>query len=223
VTFDAFRCAIDDYRYLRERSYSARAALKLVGDRHELPAEQRNLLFRGVMPRAEAAGRRTRLVPDTAVRGRRLGIDWYNVLITVESYLKGATVFVADDGVVRDAAAVHGSYRVSRLTEQAIGALASAVQAAAPSAVDIFVDAPVAFSGEMAAILRARFSGGPFPVTVRVIDSPDHELKLFDGVVATSDSAVIDRAESVLDLARAALAAAHGFQPPTLGDLGRAP
>jgi hypothetical protein len=216
-----FRCAIDDYRYLRERSYSARAALKLVGDRHELPAGQRNLLFRGVMPRVEAAGRRTRLVPETAVRGRRLGIDWYNVLITVESYLKGATVFVADDGVVRDAAAVHGSYRIGHLTEQAVGALASAVQTAAPSAVDILVDAPVAFSGEMAALLRTRFSGGPFSVSVRVIDSPDHELKTYAGVVATSDSVVIDRAESAFDLARAALAATYGFQPPTLEDLAQ--
>ena len=74
-----FEPAITDYRYLREIGYSPKAALKLVGDRHELSASERNLLFRGVSPVAAARARAARLVAPQDVAGRPLGVDWYNV------------------------------------------------------------------------------------------------------------------------------------------------
>ncbi len=215
--------AIADYRYLRERGYAPHAALKLVGDHHELSARERNLIFRGVLPRALAWARTARLVTPADAAGRCLGVDWYNVLITVESYLKGIVVFLADDGVVRDAAAVHGSYRSGPVTDRAVGTVIDAMRKLAPARVDLLVDAPVAFSGRMAAGLRDRLSGLPFAARVEVVESPDYALKDYCGVVASSDSAIIDRAARVLDLARFALQEAFGFAPPDLSALAPPP
>lgn len=215
--------AIADYRYLRERDYSPRAALKLVGDHHELSARERNLLFRGVLPRALAGARAARLVSAADAAGRCIGVDWYNVLITVESYLKGIAVFVADDGLVRDAAAVHGSYRSGLITDQAIGVVVEAMRKLSPARADLLVDAPVAFSGQMAAALRDRLRGLPFASRVEVVESPDYALKGYCGVVASSDSAIIDRAAKVLDLARFALHEAFGFEPPDLAAVALQP
>ena len=85
----SFQDAIRDYRYLKNRGYPDKAALKLVGDHHRLGAQERNCLFRAVFAGRDCRRRRRKLVDPPAVDGQRLGVDWYNVLITVESYLKG--------------------------------------------------------------------------------------------------------------------------------------
>jgi hypothetical protein len=209
-----FNEAIADYRYLRERSYPEQAALKVVGDRYRLTAKQRNLLFRGVLPEPVARARRAKIVAFDSVAGRAIGVDWYNVLIIVESYLKGVAVFLADDGVIRDAAGVHGSYRTGSATERATAAVLEALRDAAPGRVDLYVDAPVAFSGDMAEGLRVKLRGFPFACGVEVAESPDYFLKSYRGIVASADSVILDAAAGVLDLARHSLHRAFGFDPP---------
>ncbi len=118
-----FANAVKDYRYLENRAFPDKAALKLVGDRYELTKIQRNMLFRGVVSRSDSIERLGKLVERAQFRQYPLAIDWYNVLITIESYLKGLPVFLADDGVLRDATGMHGSYRMGKVTEQAFDVL----------------------------------------------------------------------------------------------------
>ncbi|OHD67525.1 MAG: hypothetical protein A2177_01725 [Spirochaetes bacterium RBG_13_68_11] len=159
------------------------------------------------------------MVRSDDVRGSCLGIDWYNVLITAETYLKGGMLFLADDGVTRDAAAVHGSWRRSPLTGPAIDAIVSALGRLEPGRIDVFLDSPVAFSGELAAELRSRIgeavSGAAF--TVALAASADWPLKRYQGIVASSDSVVLDSAIMVLDLPRHALGWRYGFTPSPIG------
>src|SRR5208337_5604124 len=115
-----FAEACATYKLLRDKGYPEKATLKLVGDRHELSRIQRNCMFRGVIGEITAARRRAKIVAPSVVSGQPLGLDWYNVLITVESYLRGQLLFVADDGMVRDASAAHGSYRQAGPTGRAI-------------------------------------------------------------------------------------------------------
>ena len=84
-----FQRAIEDYRFLKNRRYSDKAALKLVGDRYRLTSNERNCLFRAVIADADCALRKQKLITLDALVNKPLGVDWYNVLITVESYLKG--------------------------------------------------------------------------------------------------------------------------------------
>jgi hypothetical protein len=65
----------------------------------------------------------------------------------------------------------------------------------------LFFDAPISMSGELAQgvrnqLKRAHLSGDAMAVKV-----PEKILIGFSGVVATSDTAVIDRSKKVLDLA----------------------
>ncbi len=209
-----FAEAIADYRFLRERSYPEQAALKIVGDRYRLTAKQRNLLFRGVLPETVARSRRAKIVPLESVAGSAIGVDWYNVLIVVESYMKGVAVFLADDGVVRDAAGVHGSYRPGSHTGRATALVLDELRRAQPARVDFYVDAPVAFSGDMAAGLRLRLPELPFAAGVEVAESPDYFLKSYRGIVASADSVILDAAAGIFDLARHSLQRAFGFDPP---------
>jgi hypothetical protein len=214
-----FREACTTYRYLLDRGFTDKASIILVGDRHRLTKTERNCLYRGVTSQLVGSRRQGKIVPPPRVRQASLAIDWYNVLITVESRLRGLPVFLAEDGVVRDASATHGSYRPSHITAQAMDALVSTLATLWPSRVVAWLDSPIAFSGEMARDLRSRLLGLPFPCEVSLALSADYPLKAFAGIVATSDSVLLDKAESVCDLARIVLVTAWGFSPPPVQDL----
>ncbi len=213
----SFRKAIEDYRYLKNREYSDKAALKLVGDRWRLATLERNCLFRAVFAEADCRLRRAKLVSPAAAAGRPLGVDWYNVLITVESYLKGFPVFLADDGLLRDSSGVHGSYRAGKVTDAAVKAILSGLERLGLKSLELCLDSPISHSGAMAEELRERIAGRlAIPFTVSLSPSADYPLKSFAGVVATSDSSIIDRegVREVLDLARFALESSYEAELP---------
>ncbi len=212
----SFAEALRDYRYLRNRGFPEKAALKLVADRWRLAAVERNCLFRAVFPEDHCRLRRAKLVGPQAVGGQALGVDWYNVLITVESYLKGYPVFLADDGLLRDSSGVHGSYRPGKVTEAARGKILETVASLAPARLELFLDSPISFSGAMAEQLRREAPACPCEVTVS--PSADYPLKSFPGVVATSDSSIIERegVREVLDLARHVLEFSYQAEIPAV-------
>jgi hypothetical protein len=123
----------------------------------------------------------------------------------VESYLKGFPVFISDDGLVRDSSGVHGSYRAGKITERGITEILSTIADLRPAQIEIYLDSPISHSGEMAEQLRETLSGSvSIPNRVSVFPSADYPLKSFAGIVATSDSTIIDRHQvhQVFDLAR---------------------
>jgi hypothetical protein len=216
MSTNTFQKAYQEYRFLREHGYPEKATLKLVGDRHRLERVERNALFRGAIAEPIAAARRAKIIDPRHCAGAGLGIDWYNVLITVESYLKGLLLFLCDDGMVRDSSALHGSYRPGPVTGRAIEAIVNAVRSTAPFRIDAFLDAPLAWSGAMAQEVRESLAALPCPCEVTLAHSADYPLKRYDGVVATSDSAILDAATRIIDLPRHALEHAYGYSPPPL-------
>ncbi len=215
-----FQEAIDDYRYLRNRGFPEKASLKLVGDRYRLSGAERNSLFRGVCEHQTSAGRRAKLLRPQDIAGGALGMDWYNILITVESFLKGFPVFVADDGVVRDPSGVHSSYKTSPITRRAVGEIIRALERLHPKSVAVFLDSPVSHSAEMATRLRQELAeNASFAFSVNLEHSPDYRLKSFTGIVASSDSVILDSADRAFDVARYTLEIAFGHMPGSIRDL----
>lgn len=216
-----FREAIADYRYLKNRGYPDKAALKLVGDHFRLSGIERNCLFRAVFANGDCLRRQAKLVSEAEVAGQPLGVDWYNVLITVESYLKGFPVFLADDGLLRDSSGIHGSYRPGKITPAALDRILTTLRGLQPGRLVLFLDSPISFSGMMAEGLRERLAGLDADCAVEVQPSADYPLKSFSGVVATSDSSIIDReaVREVFDLARWVLESSYGVRLRGVADL----
>jgi len=105
------RAATDDYCMLRSRGYAARASLKIVGDHFQLISRQRLAVERcSCIDAARVARGERRVRPDECV-GADLAVDGFNQLITLEAALSGAVLLRGRDGVLRDLAGVHGSYR----------------------------------------------------------------------------------------------------------------
>jgi hypothetical protein len=184
--------AAQDYRWLLDRGYAESAALKLVGDRFQLAREERMVLFRGVAPTARAAARRSVIARSAA--GRLLLVDGHNQALAVMHYLAGRPVFLASDGLVRDAGGSHGRIARAELFDRAISLLASRIAAEAPRGVLAFFDAPIPKSAVHAATFRGALVELGVEAEARTESSADTSLREApDGsLVATSDSAVVD-------------------------------
>lgn len=195
----ALRLAVAELSWLLSHGYAGRSALKLVGDRHELVARQRMAVRRSACSDLSLERRRRHQV-DLA-GGARVGLDGYNVLITVESALSGGVVLGARDGCRRDLASTHGTYRKVHETQPAITLIAEHLSARGVKQLDWYLDRPVSNSGLLRQFITEVLTDWPGAVEVQLVDSPDRVLADYDGIVATSDSWILDRCERWTNLA----------------------
>lgn len=190
---------VRDLRYLLDQGYPMGPAVNFVSNHYRLPLPERHLLARCVFSRREVAEHRRKAVGTRGVRGRRLALDGYNVLITSESILTGKQVIRCDDGFVRDLRAIFGKYKPSRTTERAIAEDLKIVARAKPGEVVVLFDKQVSRSGELAGMVRRELKELHLKGDSRAVEGVDFRLRAFD-VVASSDRAVIKRARSVWDI-----------------------
>jgi len=198
---DELAAAASDLRYLLGRGYPRRRALELVGERYQLPEQRRRLLQRGACAPATARRRRARRLGAAELAGARVGIDGHNVLITLESALTGRTLLLADDGWLRDIAELGRHHRPGQQTRRAARLMLDYLAGAGAAGVELYLDAPLPQSGELAAWLREEIArrglaGGAWAVPV-----PEKPLAAHNGPVAGSDSVLIDLVARPVDLA----------------------
>jgi hypothetical protein len=191
----------EDLRYLLNRAYSRKAALELVGNRYQLNADERHLLHRGVFSNKESEGRKSKTIPLYKIRNQDLAVDGYNVIITIESALSGKPLILGDDGFIRDISGLSGDFKNSKTTDQALQLIFDALRKTTPRNTLFLFDAPISKSGALAQEVRNRMKQEGLPGDAQAIKVPEKILIGFSGVVATSDTAIIDRSKKAVDLA----------------------
>lgn len=193
------RRAVKDLRYLLNQGYSRESAVSFVSNHYRLPLSQRHLLARCVFSDADAAANRAKAVNMAGIRGKSLGVDGYNVLITVESILTGKPIVMCDDGYVRDLRAIFGKYRKSPSTPMALKMVLATISEGRPCKVCVLFDGQVSKSGELAAEVGRLLEETGLEGGARAVKGVDFQLRGFD-VVASSDRAVIERAGAIWDI-----------------------
>jgi hypothetical protein len=193
--------AADDVRYLLTRGYPRESTLQLVGNRYNLTRDLRHVLRRGVFGVHEAQRRAEKLVSVQSLTDTHIAVDGHNVLITIETALRQGTLLAADDGVIRDISAVSGNFRKGPKTVEALRLIIDLFRSVGPGYVLILLDAPISGSGELAADVRRMLADNGVHGAARAEKVPERTLCEFDGIVASSDRAVINRARAVFDLA----------------------
>jgi hypothetical protein len=200
ISLDLWEAA-EDLRLLLNRGYPRDASLQLIGNRYNLDNDNRHLLRRGVFPAALAEQRKNKQVSLKKIRGKGLAIDGYNCLITLESALKGKTVLLADDAFIRDISGVSGTYKDSPVTTQALDLIMGLLIAAAPAEVLFLLDAPISGSGKLAARIRNLMKKSSLAGDAQAVKVPERTMVGYQGIIATSDTALIDQSKQVFDLA----------------------
>jgi hypothetical protein len=200
-----FADAAGDYFYLINRAYPEKSALKLVGDRYRLSGNQRNCLYRGITSQAIAD---TRMLKRTEnLKHQLIHVDAYNVLFTIMNYLLGKRLFISNDGFLRDSGEAYGKIENREIFFRSINLLLDCLSAIHPEHslfhLDTSVDSSRQYRDIMENGLKARHLSGE----VLLSKHADTDLlKVKDGIIATSDSEIIDHGSvGIIDLARPCL------------------
>jgi hypothetical protein len=200
AAWPALRAAVYELSFLLGRDYASEAALKLVGDRHQLTARQRLAVMRASCSEQSLQMRTARRVAVAELASRAVAVDGFNCLISVEAMLSCAPLLRGRDGALRDLASVHGTYRAVQETERAAELIVKTLGRYRPASVEIVFDRPISNSGRTRALFAERAAALDCPAQVRLSERVDQELVLSDAVIASSDSWILERARAWLDL-----------------------
>jgi len=199
--FKHLQNAAQDFRYLLNRRYPRKAALELVGNRYGLTFDERHLLHRGVFSSKDSQARRKKRIYIKEIRNKDLAIDGHNVLITIEAGLSGRPLVLGDDGYFRDISGLSGSFKKTKRTEEAVQFIIRTLKEWKPRQTLFLLDAPISMSGRLAEEIRDRLKRENLLGDAMAVKVPEKILIGFPGIVATSDTDIIDGSKKVLDLA----------------------
>lgn len=187
------REAAEHFAWLLSRDYAVPSSLKLVGDRFHLEARQRQALQRGCCSQRQRKERASRRLDASCVRGRRLLIDGFNLLMTIEGALGGAMLIGAQDGCLRDLMGLHGTWRRVDETLPSLELIGDQLSVAQVQSARWLLDKPVSNSGRLASLIRSTAERHSWPWEVEVVDDPDKLLGVAEELVVSADSVVLDR------------------------------
>jgi hypothetical protein len=194
------RQAVFELSWLMSHGYSPVASLKLVGDRYNFAHRQRLAIARAACADATLEQRTASCRTVESIKGERLIIDGFNLIITVEAALSQGVLIVCRDRCIRDLASVHGSYRSVEETEKAICLIGEALESSKPESILWLLDRPISNSGRLARRIRDLASSRGWPWTVNTVFNPDTEILSADAIAVTSDSSVLDKVTAWINL-----------------------
>lgn len=132
--------------------------------------------------------------------GRELLIDGYNVLTTIEAALAHGVLILGRDGCLRDLASMHGTFRKVHETSPAAALLGDEIMAAGVTRCVWLLDSPVSNSGRLKTLLEHTAHDHHWAWGVELVPSPDKLLIQAPQIIASSDSAILDRCQRWFNL-----------------------
>ncbi|CAB49355.1 DUF434 domain-containing protein [Pyrococcus abyssi] len=183
-----------DLKFLLNRGYRKKVALNFVCNHYRLPSLYRHFLARCVFSDYWILEVREKA---SSCKGEVLGVDGFNVLITIESLMNGEAIR-CEDWIIRDLK-YQGKYRISEKTEESIRLMLLAIKEVEPREVVIFYGASNPRSALVKRLTEESMRKLEIDGEVKLVKSPDFELKNFE-YVATGDVGIIEKAKHVVDL-----------------------
>lgn len=187
--------AARDYKYLLNRGFPQKASLDFVSANYGLAPAERNLLLRCVHRDADSEAVRGKTVRE--VRGLDLVVDGYNVILTVASAIEGLTLFLCDDGFVRDLRSSYTKSFESPSVGKAVAYVARAIDMLGARSILVVLDKNVSWSARHAELLESSYG-------IRTATAARADIAVLgsDGVVSSSDFVILLRSRRVYDLAQ---------------------
>ncbi|MFA4641076.1 DUF434 domain-containing protein [Pyrococcus kukulkanii] len=184
-----------DLKFLLNRGYRKSSALEFVTNHYRLPAEGRYFLARCVFPDSWIIGVYGKLVRTAG--DAILGVDGFNVLITLESLLDGIAIR-CEDSLIRDIK-YQKKYKVNERTWEVLRLMVRSIKLVGPREVAVFYGKSVPKSGQVKKATQELLEELSISGRVELVKSPDFELKKFE-YVATADTGIIEKVSYVVDL-----------------------
>ena len=189
-----------DLRYLLNRGYNRSLSLKLVGDKYRLDKAERSILYRGIYSSSDVESIVSKRVMAEDLRDEHVLIDGFNVMNTVETMLRGDSLILCDDGVLRDFSEIHGKYKLSEKTHESLQLLLRALKELRIASAKILFESQISRSGEIAGYARRLLRETGLDGGAETAKNVDSQLQRSRHVIMTSDSAILLRCTKFYDL-----------------------
>ncbi|WP_027868643.1 DUF434 domain-containing protein [Eubacterium sp. AB3007] len=186
--------------YLINEGYDLKQASTFVGNHFLLSERQRLAVVRSLatIEQLDRRGKKQRKIEQ--LRGEEVWIDGFNLIIILEVMLSDSVLLEGMDGCIRDLAALRGTYRIIPETKGAVRLAFDVLRDAGVTKVNILLDEPVSNSGRLKTLIAEIGEAYPFALDIQIIRSVDRTLYQKYNVI-TSDSVILDRCESWVNLA----------------------
>ena len=191
-----------DIRSILRWGYPKFSTIRFVADHFQLSLEERHILTRVIMPPDRIVSRISKRIDCSGIKDRKLLLDGYNVLLSVDSLLKKEPMWFCDDGYIRDTRYYFSKAKQAEDIEEAL----DVVLETSPESVFFLFDAQISRSGELAGFTRHKLKEYKISGEAKTSKIADFELKTEGGnpernvIVATSDGIIIDSVKEVLDI-----------------------
>jgi len=189
-----------DLRYLLDRGYNRSSSLKLVGDKYRLNKAERSILYRSIYSSSIVEKIASKRLMAKDLRNEHVLIDGFNVMNTIETMLRGEPLILCDDGVLRDFSEIHGKYKLTKKTDEALKLLLKALRELEVAFAKILFESQISRSGEIAGYARRLFRKMGLAGNAETTKNVDSQLQKFEQVIMTSDSAILLRCVKFYDL-----------------------
>ena len=188
--------AANDARWLMNRGYSAESAITFTSNHYLLTSRQRMAIFRSILNDEDKT---TRFKKEILKPGTDVLIDGLNIIITLETALSHSLVLRGDDGVLRDVAGLHGTYRIIDKTAKAIKLILQTLSNLDVRNATFILDKPVSNSGSLKQLILEISRNFNLEVVVELDMNPDQIFVDKENVIS-SDGPVILRSSSWFNL-----------------------
>ena len=188
--------AANDARWLMNRGYSAESAITFTSNHYLLTSRQRMAIFRSILNDEDKT---TRLKKEILKPGTEVLIDGLNIIITLETALSHSLVLRGDDGVLRDVAGLHGTYRIIDKTAKAIEQILQTLSNLDVRNATFILDKPVSNSGSLKQLILEISRNFNLEVVAELDMNPDQIFVDKENVIS-SDGPVILRSSSWFNL-----------------------
>ena len=188
--------AANDARWLMNRGYSAESAITFTSNHYLLTSRQRMAIFRSILNDEDKT---TRLKKEILKPGTEVLIDGLNIIITLETALSHSLVLRGDDGVLRDVAGLHGTYRIIDKTAKAIEQILQTLSNLDVRNATFILDKPVSNSGSLKQLILEISRNFNLEVVAELDMNPDQIFVDKENVIS-SDGPVILKSSSWFNL-----------------------
>ena len=189
------RTARQDLCWLLSHGYALRSSSELVGNRYDLSARQRHAVNRCACSDDARSARCQKELAPGQLEHRELWIDGFNVLTGLEAALSGGVMLTGCDGCYRDLASVHARHHQVQETIPALTLAGEWAQTREVSRCVWWLDRPVSNSGRLRQTMLDLAATKSWDWSIELVWSPDKVLSETCEIIATSDSAILDRCQ----------------------------
>lgn len=195
---DRLNQAGEELYFLLNRGYKLNPSSTFIGNHYMLSERQRLALVRMISSKEQLALRKMKeLLPEKLPK--RVVIDGFNAIISLEVALSESLVIRGMDGTIRDLAGLRGNYRIIDKTSQAVHFIFQALEKLNILEVVFYLDQPVSNSGRLKSLIYEISETYKINLAVEVINDVDMVLEKKEGVI-TSDAIILDKCFSWFNL-----------------------